>query len=224
MGIHDGHRARIKGLFRENGLRGMDDVHALELLLFYAQPRQDTNPLAHTLLDTFGSLDGVLEASWEELTAVPGIGENAAGLLRLIPEISRRYMIEKSPSGEIIDGITAAGRYFLPRFMYERDEVMLALFLDARKRPIACRELSRGTVNATELSTRKLLDMALKQRASSVVLAHNHPSGVLTPSAEDEACTRTIAKDLSLVGIALDDHVIVSGSKYLSLRECGIAF
>ena len=148
MGIHDGHRQRMKTRFLEHGLDNFDDINTLELLLFYAAPRRDTNGLAHALLDRFGSLDGVLEASPAELRELSGIGDNAAVLLRLIPEISRRYMTDKTPRTQPVDTPAAAGRYFIPRFMFETEEVVLALLLDARKCPLLCAELSRGVVNA----------------------------------------------------------------------------
>ena len=131
MGIHDGHRQRMKKRFLEHGLDNFDDVNVLELLLFYAQPRQDTNELAHALMERFGSLSAVLESSPSELKSVSGIGDNAVGLLHLIPAISRRYMIRKTPESEPINDAASAGRYFIPRFMYETAEVALALMLDA---------------------------------------------------------------------------------------------
>ena len=222
MGIHDGHRQRMKTRFLEHGLDNFDDVNVLELMLFYALPRQDTNATAHALLDRFGSLHAVLEASPRDLTAVSGVGESAAALLRLIPEISRRYMVEKSDSAEPVDTPTAAGRYFIPRFMYETEEVVLALLLDARKRPLLCRELSRGTVNAAEISARKLAELCLERRASGVILAHNHLSGVALPSAEDETATASLSRALGLLGVELCDHVIVAGCEYVSMRESGM--
>lgn len=148
MGVHDGHRSRMKERFRGHGLENFNDINALELLLFYAAPRRDTNGMAHALLERFGSFSAVLEANEQELLAVPGIGENAVTLLRLIPEVSRRYLLDKTPSNEPIDSAEAAGRYFIPRFMYETEEIVYALLLDARKRPIHCTAISRGTVDA----------------------------------------------------------------------------
>ncbi len=222
MGIHDGHRQRMKKRFLEHGLGNFDDVNVLELLLFYAQPRQDTNELAHALMERFGSLSAVLESSPSELKSVSGIGDNAVGLLHLIPAISRRYMIRKTPESEPINDAASAGRYFIPRFMYETAEVALALMLDARNRPIACRELSRGVVNAAEISSRKLAEMCLEHRASSVILAHNHLSGVAMPSVEDDLCTRQLQRALLLIGVDLSDHVIVAGCDYVSMRESGL--
>lgn len=219
MGLHDGHRSRMKDRFVRHGLENFDDLNVLELLLFYALPRRDTNVVAHALLDRFGSLSAVLEADMAELCAVPGVGESAGTLLHLIPAVSRRYMVEKSADAELVDTPAAAGRYFIPRFMYETEEVLYALFLDARKKPIVCRELSRGVVDAVEIHTRRLVEMALARRASAVILAHNHLSGSALPSAEDETTTRQLTQALSLVGVELADHVIVSGCDYVSMRE-----
>lgn len=222
MGIHDGHRQRMKQRFLEHGLDNFSDVNALELLLFFATPRQDTNVPAHALLERFGSLPAVLEAPPEQLREIPGIGDSAVTLLRLIPEVSRRYMIEKSPPSEPVDTPTSAGRYFIPRFMYETEEVVLALLLDARRHPLLCTELSRGVVNAAEISTRRLAELALARRASSVILAHNHVSGVALPSAEDESVTARLAQALSLLGVELADHIIVAGYEYVSMAESGL--
>ena len=219
MGVHDGHRQRMKRRFLEHGLDNFDDVNVLELLLFYAQPRQDTNAMAHALLDRFGSLSAVLEARPAELRNVNGIGDNAAALLGLIPAVSRRYLLDKSPAAEPVDTPAAAGRYFIPRFMYETEEVVYALLLDARKQPICCRELSRGTVNAAEINARRLAELSLERRASAVILAHNHLSGVAMPSAEDEMATNQFNRALNLIGVELSDHIIVAGCSYVSMRE-----
>ena len=222
MGVHDGHRQRMKKRFLEHGLDNFDDVNVLELLLFYAQPRQDTNAMAHALLNRFGSLSAVLEASPPELQTVSGIGDNAAALLGLIPAVSRRYMLDKTPAAEPVDTPAAAGRYFLPRFMYETEEVVYALLLDARKQPICCREMSRGTVNAAEINARRLAELALEHHASAVILSHNHLSGVALPSAEDEISTAQLRRALSLLGVELSDHIIVAGCEYVSMAESGL--
>lgn len=222
MGIHDGHRQRMKQRFARHGLDNFDDVNVLELLLYYALPRQDTNPLAHRLLERFGSLSGVMDATEAQLRSVEGVGENAAVLLRLIPAISRRYMLNKTPNKTVVATASDAGRYFLPRFMYEREEVLYALFLDARKMVLDCREMSRGHINAVEIPVRRLVEQALELRSSGVILAHNHPSGVVTPSMEDEHTTRVIREALALVEVELVDHVVVAGCEYSSMRECAM--
>ena len=213
MGVHDGHRSRMKERFRGHGLENFNDINALELLLFYAAPRRDTNGMAHALLERFGSFSAVLEANEQELLAVPGIGENAVTLLRLIPEVSRRYLLDKTPSNEPIDSAEAAGHYFIPRFMYETEEIVYALLLDARKRPIRCAAISRGTVDAAEVNARRLAELALQYRASAVILAHNHRSGVALPSVEDETSTARLARALDLLGARRGEHLARVGQQ-----------
>lgn len=219
---HDGHRARMKRRFLDHGLDNFDDINALELLLFFAAPRRDTNGLAHLLLDRFGSLDGVMEAAPEDLASVQGIGENAVCLLRLIPAMCRRYVIAKRPDAEPVDTPSAAGRFFVPYFLYETEEVILALLLDARHRPLDCREVGRGVVNAAQICQRRLAELCLNRRASAVIVAHNHPSGVATPSREDEEFTRSLKNALALLGVELIDHIVLAGTEYVSMNESGL--
>ena len=222
MGIHEGHRSRMKARFRDHGLDNFGDVNVLELLLFYAIPRKDTNELAHALLDHFGSLDRVFEASCSELEAVQGIGENTALLITLVPQIARRYLMEKGNCLPTISCSADAGKYLMPRLMLEKDEKALLLCLDAKKSVISCVNLGSGVVNAVDVNVRKVVESALRFRASSVILAHNHPGGVALPSREDERITREIASALKLVGIPLDDHIIVAGDDYVSFADSGL--
>jgi len=105
--------------------------------------------------------------------------------------------------------------------MYETEETVYALLLDARKRPIHCAAISRGTVDAAEVNARRLAELALQYRASAVILAHNHRSGVALPSVEDETSTARLARALDLLGVELSDHIIVAGNDYVSMREGG---
>ena len=221
MSVHSGHRERMKKRFLEHGLDNFDDHSALELLLFYAIPRRDLNPVAHALLERFGSLNGVFEASAAELRQGEGLGENAATLLRIIPQVSRRYMLSRTPAGAVLDTVAQAARYLIPYFMYERDEVVYVLCLDARRRAVCCREIGRGVVNAAAVNARRIAELALEQRAGSVILSHNHLSGNALPSAEDENATRQIARALALLGVELLDHIVVAGCDYVSMAECG---
>lgn len=212
----------MKARYRDHGLDNFNDVNVLELLLFYAIPRKDTNELAHALLDHFGSLDRIFEASVPELEEVPGIGENTALLITLVPQITRRYLMAK---GNCICSITSsaeAGKYLVPRLMFEKEEKLLLLCLDAKKSVISCVSLGSGVINAVDVNVRKVVENAVRNRASSVILAHNHPSGVALPSREDERITREIASALKLVGIPLDDHIIVAGDDYVSFADSGL--
>ncbi len=222
MGTHDGHRERIKQSFLTYGLEPMSDVNALEFLLFYAIPRRNTNELAHALLDQFGSLDGVFHASVEELEAVPGIGEHAATLLTLVPQVMKKAAVSKTREIVQIRSSEEAGQYLLPRFMNEQDEVVLMLCLDARKAVICCCEMGRGVVDAADASVRRIAEKALKVKASSVIIAHNHPSGFAIPSREDDIFTRNLYNSLTAVGVQFIDHIIVAGDDYVSMADTGL--
>lgn len=212
----------MKRKMLEQGLDSFDDHNVLELLLFYALPRQDTNPLAHALLDHFGNLEAVFEAPLEELVKVPGIGENAATLLKLIPAVSRRYEMCKNDFSEILDSTTKAGDYLAARYLYERDEVVYIVCLDAKRRVICCKALFRGDVNSAEVSVRKIAELALVKNASAIILSHNHTSGIALPSREDERTTKRVKDALAPMGITLLDHIIVAGDDYISMAESGL--
>ena len=222
MGIHDGHRERLRTNFLENSLDGFNEVNSLELLLFYAIPRISTNELAHRLLDRFGSLYRVFDASYHELMEVEGVGENTAVLIKLIPEIMRKSRVSETSGIKVLAASSAAAEYLVPRFLYQEIEILLMVCLDSQKRIITCTEISRGVVNSVDANVRRIVEMALKYRASSVILAHNHPDGVALPSVEDDATTGLVGKALSSVGITLADHIIVAGEEYASYADSGM--
>lgn len=222
MSVHDGHRERMRERFAKHGLDNFSDVNVLELLLFYARPRCDTNVLAHALLERFRTLDGVFEATVEELEKVPGVGRSTAVFLKLIPQTSRRYMLSKTQALKQLNTTAAAGSYCVPLFMYEREEVVYLICLDTKCRVISCRELSRGVVNSAEITIRRIVEQALNDGASKVIITHNHVDGLALPSYEDEMSTQRIAKALRLVGVPLADHIVVAGEDYVSLADSGI--
>ena len=222
MSVHDGHRERLKKRLLEQGLNAFDDHNVLELLLFFSMPRKDTNPLAHALIEHFGSLEAVLEAPTDELLKLGGIGENTAALIKLIPEISRRYAINKNRFDGILNSTEVAGSYLSARYQFERDEVVYIVCLDAKLRVLCCKELFRGDVNSTEVSVRKIAELALAKNASSVIISHNHTSGIALPSREDEITTRRIKTALESMGIALTDHIIVAGDDFVSKADSGL--
>ena len=141
MGVHDGHRERLRARFAEHGLESFNELNALELLLCYAIPRRDTNEIAHRLLDAFGSLSGVFQASMQELTSIPGIGENAATLILMVPQIVKKAHVSKAKETKIIRNSTDAGNYLLPYFLDEPDEIVMMLCLDNKRAVICCREM-----------------------------------------------------------------------------------
>ena len=218
MNIHSEHRQRVKNRFRNEGLDHFEELHALELLLFYALPRIDTNPIAHDLLNHFGNLRNVLEAPVEQLMGVNGMGEHAALLLSLVRGLSQKYMIS-GDSAAPLNTLEDCGTYLINRFIGQRNEVVMLLCLDAKRAPLCCRIVSEGSVNAAEISTRKVVEAALSVNATSVILAHNHPSGIAVPSMPDIVTTRRMGAALSAVDIVLEDHFVVADRDYVSLRQ-----
>lgn len=222
--IHKGHRERLKNRFLENGLDRFTDIQVLELLLFYVIPRRDTNPIAHALLNRFGSLAQVLEASVEELKKVDGIGQEAAAFLHLIPEAGRYYMVDKTMQSKVLRTIEQCGEYLMPFFFGRKEETVFLLCLDAKCKVLCCKEVGEGSVNSAGLSIRKIVETALAANATSVVLAHNHPSGIAIPSTDDKQTTRQLAVALRAVDIHLVDHIVVADDDYVSMVMSGERF
>ena len=224
MGIHDGHRSRMKHQLVEHGLDTMRDHEVLELLLFYAIPRRDTNELAHNILDHFGTLADVFEATPQELMRVPGVGEHAACLLHLIPQVNRRYLIsrESRNCARTLCTFEQVRDYVQAHLMYERVESMYAICLDSSDRLLHCRRFNQGTVNAVDLNIRRLIEYALKYNTVSLLLAHNHPDAISFPSEADIETTLRIRTALENVGVFLLDHVIVGTDGYISMVESGL--
>ena len=219
--IHKGHRDRLRRRFREEGLAHFEDLHILELMLFHALPRRDTSPVAHALIKQFGNLAGVLDARPEDLMQIEGISETTALYLRMFPQVMQRYLHEQSAVGNILSDTAQCGRYLLSCYFQEREEVVYLLCLDAKCKLLDCSLIHRGSVNSASISVRKIVERALRCNASSVVLSHNHVSGIALPSQEDLSTTQQLKTALDAVGITLTDHIIVAGDDFVSLRDTG---
>ena len=221
MGVHDKHRERMRKRFRENGLNGFADHEALELLLYYAIPRRDTNPIAHALLERFGSLAGVFSAPVEALEQVKGIGDRAAVLLRLVPLIVQRARLVEAEREIILNSRDSIGNYLLELFSQERNEAVYQICLDRKGKLLSCKRLGEGSACAVNLDIRGLTENALLSTASAVILAHNHPSGVALPSEADHAATDRAKAALEAIGVALADHIIVADRDFVSFSASG---
>lgn len=222
MSIHDGHRERMRGRFLKNGLSGFADHEALELLLYYAIPRGDVNPVAHALMDRFGSLSGVFSAPAELLTQVEGVGERTATLLRLIPQIAQKARLSDLERELALNTRERVGAYLLELFSRERNEAVYEICLDGKGKLLACRRLGEGSASAVTLDVRAVVQNALLCSASSVILAHNHPSGVALPSQEDRTATLRVQDALATVDVRLEDHIVVADHDFISFSESGL--
>ena len=220
MGTHDGHRQRLKTEFLARP-DSFPDHKLLELLLFYANPRSDTNPLAHELMDHFGSLAGVLDATPEELQKVKGVGEHAAVLFKAAKELSGRYLTVRTQVDDIARNARDYYALLRPYFFGARNEMLCLLCLDGKHKVLGIRKLGEGNVNAVNVTTRLIAEAALSLNAAAVVLAHNHVSGIAFPSDDDIATTNSLAAILSNLGVALVDHLIFVDDDMVSLLDSG---
>ena len=181
------------------------------------------NGLAHALLDQFGSLAGVFDALPASLTRVDGVGEHTAVLLKLIPKLAGRYSTIRSSPGDILASSRAARDYLLPYFQTgPRNEMVYLVCMDAKYKVLGCHKLGEGTVNAADITPRRVVELALAHNASAVLLAHNHVSGLALPSNADLLTTETLARVLREVGVELADHLIFTEDDMVSLKDSGL--
>lgn len=222
MSIHDGHRQRMKQRFYRNGLDGMEEHEILEMLLYYCIPRKNTNEIAHNLLKEFKTLSRVLNATVKELEKVEGMGHNAAVFISFVRQMERYFSVPEIDGENILSSMEKCYLYLIKRFAARKNETVMLLCLDAKCKVLGCYVVSEGSVNSTNVSVRKIVDVALGCNATSVILAHNHPSGVALPSAEDIQTTRRVASALHMVDVILNDHIVVVDDDYVSMYLSGI--
>ena len=216
--MHEGHRKRMLEKFLKFGADALSDHELLELILYFAIPRRDTNPIAHNLIDNFGSYNAVLNAEYEDLKAIPGVGERSAMLLKLFQQASKRYY---TPTTENIRFTTSldASRYLISHFFGEAYEKFYVLCLDMKYRLVHMELISEGNHEQIVVYPRKIASVVLRHNASRVILSHNHPTGEPTPSLKDIETTKAITQVLNTLDTELVDHIIVSGNQYYSFRD-----
>ena len=220
--IHQGHREREKRQFLAQGISGLPDHKVLELVLFYAIPQGDVNPLAHRLVDHFGSLAGVFHATYDQLLEVKGVGPNTAALLQLIPAVSARYLQESASFDGRIDSTWQFRELLLPLFFGQRDEIAYLVCMDSKNKVIVTKKLGEGVADAVQIAPRKVLEAALGCNATRVALAHNHVSGVALWSEADLDTTLHLKRLLEETGIELVDHLIIANDEMVSMAESGL--
>ena len=220
INVHEGHRARMRKRFRETGFDGFNEHEILEMLLFYACPRKDTNELAHRLINKFGGFAGVLEAEYDDLMTISNITENTATLFKMIPKILPAYYNSRS-EGVIFDSLDKIMRMFEPYFVgLTHEELRLACF-DTNLRMLSNILVSSGTQYSTDINIRTIVKEVLNTNAVSAVICHNHPRCDTTASVEDREATKEISLVLNKLNVNLIDHIIITEERTYSLRQYG---
>lgn len=219
MTMHEGHRHRLRERFRREGLENFEPHEVLELLLFYARARGDVNPLAHALLDTFGSLRGVLEAPVEQLMAVSGVGEETATLISAMVPMFRRYEMCLCEERKRLRNCGEVKTYCKALLTGLRKERFYVLSVSTQMRLVGQRIVAEGSLSEVAAYPRLVVETALNHNAYGVILCHNHPGGDVRPSVGDVDVTRNLEMVLSRLGIVLIDHIIVSDGQVYSMTE-----
>ena len=209
----------MKEEFLTRGIEGWPDHRILELLLFYAIPQGDVNPLAHELIDRFGSLDRVLDALPEELMKTEGIGKHSAALLKLVPAVTGRYLKGRTEPGAIIRTVEEAGNALAPYFSGARNEMVYILCLDAKGKLVGVRKISEGNNTNSDVTIRRVAEECMAFQASFCYLAHNHVSGIALPSPEDMNTTAVVREALRPLGVTVLDHLVFVDGDFVSGEE-----
>lgn len=216
-----GHRQRLRQRFAKHGFEGFHDYEVLELLLTYAIPRIDVKPVAKRLLDVFGTLAGVFDATVVELKQTAGVGEQGAVFLTLIRQVEVRYLASDLPGRNVYDRPEKVKAHLRLLVQGRGMECFGAIFTDQQHRLIATQILFEGTVDRTAVYPRNLIKRALELDAKGLILFHNHPGGTAHASQEDIDLTSRMAAAGSSLDIKILDHFLIAGTAVLSFKENG---
>ena len=214
--LHHGHRSRLREMSYKNDFNNLEEHQLLELLLTYVIPRRDTNPIAHNLIKEFGSFTSVLDAKREDLEKVDGIGPKTANFLVSIKHFFFAYNKGKTPTMQKIDTIEKSVDFFNSFLSGKTHEEFYMACLDNDCRVKHCQLVNSGSVNKTEVSIRKILEICFKMNAAHVMVCHNHPEGNAEPSFSDNRLTKALMTALAFNNITLVDHIIISKDDHFS--------
>lgn len=217
-----GHRERLRKRFLDAGLEAMHDYEAVELLLTFVIPRRDVKPLAKNLLARFGSLAGIMDASPRELSAVNGMGSNAAVLLALIKQLCAAYLSDKMKQCEILGSPQAVHDFARMKLGGLPEEAFMVIYLNVKNRVITHEIVIRGTVDQAMVYPRNIVKNTLDNHASNLILVHNHPSGICDPSSDDIRLTDALRAAARTINVKILDHIIVGKGNYYSFVEHGL--
>ena len=217
-----GHRKRLRERFISGGLDGFHDYEVIELLLTLGSPRRDCKPQAKAAIDKFKTLRGVLEASTEELTEIKGIGPQSVFGIRLVQEVSRRFLKERVIDKPVFNSSQEIFDYLYHSMRDLKKETFRVIYLNSQNQIIDIEDVSEGTVNASVIHTREVIESALRKHAVSMIFVHNHPSGNPAPSAQDKSLTRDLVYAASIMQLKVLDHIIIGDNTYFSFAGEGL--
>lgn len=219
-----GHRRRLRDRFNKIGSQSLQEYEILELLLTYVIPQRDVKPIAKKLLERFGSIKGIFEAAEDELQSIPYIKEKFTTLLRLIREINFIYMKQKLLE-KPINNLKNIADFCIEKFGNKKEEEFHIFYFDANLQIMqdsyfpAKDFYFQGSIDKTVVYPRRIIEEGLKQKAYGIIIAHNHPNGILEPSESDKKLTEVINIATKSVGLTLLDHIIVTSTDYFSFKE-----
>ncbi len=216
-----GHRKRLQDKYLASGLSGFHDYEVIELLLTLATPRKDCKDAAKAALKRFKTLQGVLEASPEELCKVDGIGPKNLFGIKLIKSVADRYLEKKLIKKDPLNNSKELFDYLYHSLGDKSRECFKVIFLDAKNNVISSETLFQGSLTASTVYPREVVQAALDQHAAALIFAHNHPSGDPTPSKEDIAITRQLVFACKVVGITVHEHLVIGNNQYFSFADQG---
>ncbi len=217
--IHTGHRKRLKEQFSADGGKNMSDFTFLEYVLFFAVPQGDTNPLAHRLIDRFGSFDKILEANKTELLEVSGIGEHTASFLTSLLPVFSRYLERKSGESFEYTELDKIREYITGQYLNTECEKAMLLHFDAKGIFVNAYCIGTGDMSNIEINNRDIASSVVRDKAVYSILVHNHPSGIVTPSTNDLKAVEEISAFLKMMSVTLVDNIIVTSSDFFAFSQ-----
>ena len=220
---HRDHRTRLRNRFRAEGLGSFEKHNILELLLFYCIPRRDTNEVGHALMDRFGSVSGVIDASEQELLEVPGVGKGTALFIRLLRELFSLYTRDKNTVRLTYQDRDALNDYLRNLYAADPDETVYCLYFNAKDELICTQKMFCGSVQSCILRKRQIVESGFRAGASYFLLVHNHPAGNPDFSEQDARTTQALTRLFREVEMPMADHLVISGDVVTSFRESGAA-
>ena len=215
-----GHRERLRERFLKTGFDGFADYEVIELLLSLNTPRKDCKPMAKAVIEKYGNIVGALDATIDELMQIDGIGPSNAIGVKIFQNILQVYAKEKIKEKKNLDNPKMLFEFLKEKIGREEKEHFAILFFDTRNN-LSDSIISIGSLNASIVHPREVFNDAVLKKASHVIVAHNHPSGDPTPSAEDINTTKRLVEAGKILGISVSDHMIVTKNNYYSFAETG---